>query len=129
MGNKEKGSRVERELLKMLSENSWRAARVAGSGVNEESPCDLIAGKIGRKGFAIEVKSSKKNSIYITKQQINDFMLFSIMFGLKPVIALRFNFEGWFFINPKYLKDSGKYWVINLITAKKKGRRFGQFFH
>lgn len=128
MGNKEKGSRVERELLKMLSENSWKAARVAGSGVNEESPCDLIAGKLGRKGIAVEVKSSKKNSIYITKEQINDFMLFAMLFGLKPVIALRFNFEGWFFLNPKYLKDTGKYWAASLETAKKKGRRFGQFF-
>ena len=63
MSNKSKGSRVERELLSLLTENSWRAVRVAGSGVNELSPCDLIAGKLGKRGHTIEVKSSKKDSI------------------------------------------------------------------
>ena len=60
MSNKAKGSRVERELIKIFTENGWRAVRVAGSGVGEDSPCDLIAAKINRKGFTVEVKSSKK---------------------------------------------------------------------
>ncbi len=128
MSNKAKGSRVERELLEILTENGWRATRTAGSGVNDDSPCDLIAGKIGRKGFAIEVKSSKKNRIYITKEQIDDFMLFTNMIGLKPVIAVRFNYEGWLFVDPKHLEDSGKYWVVSLENAKEKGQKFGQFF-
>jgi len=128
MSNKAKGSRVERELLAILTENGWRATRTAGSGVNDDSPCDLIAGKMGRKGFAIEVKSSKKNRIYITKEQIDDFMLFTNMIGLKPVIAVRFNYEGWLFLDPKHLEDSGKYWVASLKNAKDKGQKFGQFF-
>src|SRR3989338_1267638 len=128
MSNKAKGSRVERELLAILTENGWRATRTAGSGVNDDSPCDLIAGKMGRKGFAIEVKSSKKNRIYITKEQIDDFMLFTNMIGLKPVIAVRFNYEGWLFVDPKHLEDSGKYLVVSLENAKEKGQKFGQFF-
>jgi len=128
MSNKAKGSRVERELLAILTENGWRATRTAGSGVNDDSPCDLIAGKMGRKGYAIEVKSSKKNRIYITKEQIDDFMLFTNMIGLKPVIAVRFNYEGWLFVDPKHLEDSGKYWVVSLENAKEKGQKFGQFF-
>lgn len=126
--NKAKGSRVERELIDVFTENSWRAVRVAGSGVGEDSPCDLLAAKFGRKGFAIEVKSSKKNIIYITKNQIEDFILFSSIIGLKPVIALRFNYEGWLFIDPKDLKDTGKYWAVSLEAAKEKGSRFSQFF-
>lgn len=128
MSNKAKGSRVERELIKLFTENGWRAVRVAGSGVGEDSPCDLIAAKVNRKGFTVEVKSSKKTSIYITKSQIHDFILFSSIIGLKPVLALRFNHEGWLFINPEYLKDTGKYWVVSLETAKEKGKRFSQFF-
>ena len=62
MSNKEKGSRVERELIKLFTENSWRAIRVAGSGIGEDSPCDLIAAKRGKKAHVIEVKSSKKNN-------------------------------------------------------------------
>lgn len=129
MSNKAKGSRVERELIQLFTENSWRAVRVAGSGVGEDSPCDLLAGKLGNKAYTIEVKSSKKTSIYITKQQIEDFILFSSVIGLTPVIALRFNREGWYFIDPKkHLKDTGKYWVASLQTAKEKGKRFSQFF-
>ncbi len=128
MSNKAKGSRVERELIKLFTENSWRAARVAGSGVGEDSPCDIIAAKMGKKGHTIECKSSKKQVIYITKSQIEDFILFSSIIGLKPVIATRFNHQGWLFIDPKYLKDTGKYFSIPLKTAQEKGQRFAQFF-
>jgi Holliday junction resolvase len=128
MSNKAKGSRVERELIKIFSENGWRAVRVAGSGVNDESPCDLIVGKIGRKGYTIEAKSSKSSIIYIKRQQIEDFFLFSSMIGLQPVIAVRFNYEGWLFLTPDQLRDTGNNWAVNLDHAKEVGKRFGQFF-
>ena len=128
MSNKAKGSKTERELVKLFTEQGWRAVRVAGSGIGEDSPCDLIAAKSGRKGFAVEVKSSRKTNIYITKEQINDFILFSNIIGLKPVIAARFNREGFIFVEPKHLKDTGKYWALSLKTAKVKGKRFSQFF-
>jgi len=128
MSNKAKGSKAERELIKIFTENGWRAVRVAGSGVKDESPCDIIVGKIARKGHTIEAKSSKKSSIYISKEQINDFVTFSHTIGLEPVIALRFNYEGWLFISPTQLKDSGKSWAISLKDAKQYGKRFSQFF-
>ena len=128
MSNKAKGSRAERELIKLFTENCWRAVRVAGSGVNDDSQCDLIVGKAGKEGFTIEAKSSKKSTIYISKQQIEDFILFSKIIGLKPVIALRFNYQGWLFIEPHYLKDTGKYWAVSLEIAHEKGKRFSQFF-
>jgi len=111
----------------MFIENSYRAVRVAGSGMMENTAADIIAGKKGKK-YCIEVKSSKKQVKYITKQQISDFMIFSDIFGLKPVLAIRFNREGWFFLHPKYLKDSGKNLCISLEQARKKGKRFSQFF-
>ena len=129
--NKEKGSKVERELFQMFIDNNYRAVRVAGSGIMEHADCDVLAGKAGGKKFCIEVKSSKKPVKYIEKKQISNFMIFSEIFGLKPVIAIRFNREGWFFINPlkqKILKDSGKNFVITLENARKKGKRFSQFF-
>ena len=128
MSNKAKGSKAERELLSLFTQQGWRAVRVAGSGVNDNSPCDLLAAKTGRKGFTIEAKSSKKSAIYISKQQIEDFVLFSSILGLTPVIALRFNYEGWIFINPSQLKDSGKNWVASLNEAKSQGLKFSQFF-
>jgi|TARA_Y100000294_G_C8306356_1_gene236850 Holliday junction resolvase len=126
--NKAKGSKIERELFqKFIEDNRYRVVRVAGSGTMENAECDLIAGKKGKK-YAIEVKSSKKPIKYISKEQINKFMVFSNIFGLKPILALRFNREGWLFLHPKYLKDSGKNWVITLKEAKKKGKKFAQFF-
>lgn len=128
MSNKSKGSKAERELLQLFTEMGWRAARVAGSGKNDNTFCDLIAGKIGKKGYVIEAKSSKKKNIYITKKQIEEFVVFSEIIGLKPAIAVRFNREGWIFLEPKQLEDSGKYWAVSLKDAKEKGMRFGQFF-
>jgi len=128
MSNKSKGSNAERELVALFTENGWRAVRVAGSGVNDESPCDIIAGKIGHKGYTVEAKSSKGKYVYIKKSQIEDFILFTNIIGLKPVIALRFTYEGWLFINPEQLDDSGKSFVISRKKAKKVAQKFGQFF-
>ena len=125
--NKSKGSKAERELFQMFIDNSWRAVRVAGSGVMDNASCDLISGKKGKK-YCIEVKSSKKPVKYITKEQIEEFMIFSEIFGLKPVIALRFNREGWFFVHPSELKETEKNWSITLERAREKGKRFSQFF-
>lgn len=128
MSNKSKGANVERELVKLFTEQGWRALRVAGSGINDDSPCDLIAGKVGRKGYAIEVKSSRKNGIYITKVQINDFMTFSLSLGLQPALAIRFTHEGWLFLKPEQLKDTGTNWVVSRVLVKSEGKRFSQFF-
>lgn len=128
MSNKSKGSNAERELVEIFTGNLWRALRVAGSGVNDNSPCDIIAAKAGHKGYTIEAKSSKKDIIYISKQQIEDFVMFSTMLGLTPVIAARFNRMGWLFIPPHLLNDTGKYWSVSKKLALEKGQRFGQFF-
>lgn len=126
--NKAKGSKVERELFMKFVENGFRAVRVAGSGMMENAECDIIAGKKGAGKYAVEVKSSKSTTRYIEKEQIEKFMIFSEIFGLNPVIALRFNREGFLFLHPKHLRDSGKCFAITLEEAKKKGKRFPQFF-
>ena len=127
MGNKEKGANAERELYQMFIENNFRAVRVAGSGMMENTSCDLIAGKPGKK-YCIECKASKKTSKYITKKQIEEFMVFSECFGQVPVVAVKFNRQGWFFLSPHELEDSGKNWCVSLELVKEKGKRFSQFF-
>jgi Holliday junction resolvase len=128
MGNKEKGANAERELYGMFIENSFRAVRVAGSGMMENTSCDLLAGKAGNKKYCVECKASKSPNKYITKTQIEDFMIFSEIFGLEPVIAVKFNWQGWFFLSPRELVDSGKNWVVSLDLVKEKGKRFSQYF-
>ena len=129
MSNKSKGSKAERELYDLFVSNNFRAVRVAGSGVMENTACDLIAGKAGCGKYAIEAKSSKAPVKYITKEQIEQFIIFSEIFGLTPVVAFRFNREGWIFLSPEQLRDSGKNWAITLDEAKEKGKRFSQFFN
>jgi Holliday junction resolvase len=126
--NKAKGSKIERELFDIFIKNNYRCVRVAGSGVMENADCDLLAGKAGNKKYAIEVKSSKKPVKYISKKQIDNFIVFCLIFDLTPVVALRFNREGWIFIYPKDLRDAGKNWAITLEEAKEKGKKFSQFF-
>lgn len=126
--NKAKGSNIERELFKKFVRNNYRVVRVAGSGTMENADCDLIAGKKKKGKYAIEVKSSKKPYKYISKKQIENFMIFSELFGLKPVLAFRFSHYGWLFLHPKHLRDSGKNLAITLKEAKKKGKKFSQFF-
>jgi len=126
--NKAKGSKAERELYQKFVENNFRAVRVAGSGTMENADCDLIAGKSRQRKYAIEVKSSKKPTKYISKSQINNFLVFSEIFGLKPVIALRFSREGWLFVEPKHMRETINNWAITLDEARKKGKRFAQFF-
>ena len=126
--NKAKGSKIERELFQIFVDNHFRAVRVAGSGVMENAECDIIAGKKGAGKYCVEVKSSKAPIKYISKEQIEKFIVFADIFGLNPVIALRFNREGWNILNPKHLRDSGKNWVVTLEEAKEKGKKFSQFF-
>jgi Holliday junction resolvase len=127
MGNKEKGANAERELYQMFIDNFFRAVRVAGSGMMENTSCDLIAGKSGKK-YCIECKASKKTDKYITKKQVEEFSIFAELFGLEPVIAVKFNRQGWFFLSPRDLDDSGKNWKVSLKIAQEKGKRFSQYF-
>jgi Holliday junction resolvase len=60
---------------------------------------------------------------------MNNFIVFSEIFGLHPVIAVRINRLGWFFLNPFELEDSGKNWVINEDIIRGSGKRFSQFFN
>jgi Holliday junction resolvase len=106
--NKAKGSKAERELFQMFVDNNFRAVRVAGSGTMENADCDIIAGKKGSGKYCIEAKSTKSPNKYITKDQINRFIIFADIFGLRPVIAIRFNRVGWYFLNPKEMEILGK---------------------
>jgi Holliday junction resolvase len=126
--NKQKGSKIERELFVKFVENGFRAVRTAGSGTMENADCDLIAGnnKLGK--YAIEVKSSKSKSKYISKDQIQRFKKFCEIIGLDEVVALRFNNQDWIFITTNDLRDCGKNYCITLEEAKQKGKNFSGFF-
>lgn len=124
--NKQKGANAERELLHMLSEKGFAVVRVAGSGMISETSADLIAGN-AEKRFAIECKTCKDKKRYLEKQQISDLKEFAKKFGFPPVIAVKFNHNGWWFVEPEKLEDTGKGLAISLQDIQKTGKTFDEF--
>jgi Holliday junction resolvase len=126
--SKSKGSAAERELFHILWDKGWAVLRAAGSGSTTEPSCDLLAGKKSEKRkYAIEVKVTKYLTKYFSKEQIRDLNYFCSVFGLTPLIAIKFNRKGWFFLPPTKLKDSGKNFSIKFENAKRFGKDLNQF--
>ncbi|MEM1535044.1 MAG: Holliday junction resolvase Hjc [Candidatus Pacearchaeota archaeon] len=98
MAAKIKGANAERELFHLLWRRGFAVARVAGSGSTSKPACDLIAGNKQRK-LAIEVKVCNNEAKYISKAQIDQLLSFSKIFGLEPLIAIKFLRRGWYFFN------------------------------
>jgi len=119
MANKTKGIAAERELLHLLWQKGYACCRVAGSGSIPEPSCDLLAGN-GINKYVIEVKTSRKEKKYISKEQMGEFKTFAEKFGLEPIIAVKFIREGWFFIKLEELDRTNKAFMISLEKAKLK---------
>ncbi|MGB9707823.1 MAG: Holliday junction resolvase Hjc [Candidatus Pacearchaeota archaeon] len=126
MSQKKRGSDAERELLHLLSSKGFAVARVAGSGMIEETNCDLFAGN-GKKKYAIEVKLSSNHKKYLSKEQISGLIEFAEKFGLSPIIAIKFLHKGWWFIEPDKLEKTRKALAISLEEVQKKGKCFDEF--
>jgi Holliday junction resolvase len=125
--NKRKGTAAEIELYKIFLEKGFRPLRVAGSGNMENADCDLVVMKDG-KTFCVEVKASKKPRKYVEKEQISRLLKLSKEGGGYPVVAFKFNHQGWFFCHPSELEDSGKCLGVKLKDLKENGKRFDEFF-
>ena len=107
-----KGSKAERELVRIFLESEWQALRIAGSGRMNLAP-DIIAGTKGRL-LIIECKSSKKPAIYIDHVEANNVVEYAKKIGGEPWYGFRFNNKGWIFHRAeqmlnvkKVLPDSG----------------------
>jgi len=126
--NKTKGANAERELLHMLEREKWKAVRVAGSGMIEETACDLIMSHgLKKKQFIVECKTCKDKKRYLEKQQIEELKKFAIEWGAPPVLAVKFSRQGWWFIEPEKLEDTGKGLAISLEDIQKIGISFDDF--
>ena len=123
MGNKEKGARLERELLHLFWNHKWFCTRVAGSG-SMPLPCpDLLAGKNGRV-LAVECKSGKRKRRYIEEKQVDELREFAKGFGAEAWIGARFNGASWFFVRVQDLGRSEGSWFVDKDFAGKKGISF-----
>jgi len=122
MSKKSIGISGERELIHKFWSYGWAAVRVAGSGSIKYPTPDLVVGKNERK-LAIECKITRKNSKYLTKEEISQLKEFSDIFGAEPWISIKFRGEGWFFVNIENLKEKNKSFMISKELIIKKGLR------
>jgi len=121
---KAKGSRAERELLHLFWKNSWGCIRVAGSGSVPLPVPDLLAGN-GKKWYAIECKSIGSQSKFLYPEKVNEVIEFAKVFGAEPVLAMRFDHKGWFFLDPRMLeKTKSDNYNVTYNLCLEKGKKF-----
>jgi holliday junction resolvase Hjr len=122
--SKVKGTRAERELFHLFWKNNFAAIRSAGSGSTTMPAPDILAGN-KNKLLAIECKSIKNNRQYFPKKEIQELLKFSNRLNAEPIIGMRFDNYGWFFLDVKRLKTNknGNY-TISLKLSKEKGINF-----
>ena len=128
MSRKSKGINAERELISLFWNKGWASIRVAGSGSMKYPSADILASNRLRK-LAIECKSSKNKSKYLTKKEVEDLKTFAELFGAEPWIAVRFDRTDWLFVSINDLKDTGQNLLISLEMAKKKGLLFEEIIN
>lgn len=98
----------------------------SGGGRKHPQP-DLLASRNGKE-LGIECKSTGKDRVYIDKSEIVQLKGFCDRFDAYPLIAVRFNYEGWFFLEVSALVETGKNYKISKKTAKRNGLRAENFF-
>jgi holliday junction resolvase len=122
-----KGTREERDLVKMLWEANCAAMRAPASGGATKKPLpDVIAGN-GSIYLAIEVKSSSLERIYINSEKIEGLREFSDIFGAKPYVGAKFKNKKWRFIGLDDLeRTKAQNYKIDRDLAFKKGIEFDE---
>lgn len=121
---KRKGSRAERELVAMFWEAGHAALRAPGSGSTPLPSPDILA-SIKRGYLAIECKSLASNQKTFKPEDFAQLEQFAKAFNAEAWIGMRFDYDGWYFIQPKDVKQTGNgNFSITKNLAKLKGISF-----
>jgi len=123
MSQKSKGTRMERELFHMFYDSGHMPLRIAGSGSTPIPSCDLVI-SCNNEHLAIECKSLKTDRKYMSEADIAQLKTFAEKFNAIPLLAMRFDREGWYFLNPDKLEKTKNNFVISLDYAKTNGLSF-----
>ncbi len=103
-----KGSLEERYLVNYLEKCGFAATRIpASGGATKSDRPDVLAGN-GENCYAFEVKSSKKDTIYIREEQIKELLRFSHKFGAKPLLCIKFTRKPYTLMNVNVLERTPK---------------------
>jgi Holliday junction resolvase len=124
-----RGVQDERELVRLLWKRGFAVIRAPASGASTRMPRpDIVAGNSMRKvQFAIEVKTTHSEYLFVTHESISQLIDFAQGFGCKPIVAIKFKGRGrsWLFVEPQQLVITpGLNFKITLVEALKKGIDF-----
>ncbi len=121
MSNRRRGINYERKLVDLLHEMGYAAVRVAGSGA-KALPCpDVVACHKGDI-LAIEVKTTRKNQVYLSDNQVDDLKIYSRNAGAKPLVAVKFTHLDWYFLEPSEIpRTDGSVLVVSRDMATQEG--------
>ncbi len=122
MNTKAKGTKGERELVRVFNENGWVCIRAAGSGSSPYPAPDVLAGNAMRR-VAIECKVTAETKKYLLTEEIEQLRTFANKFGAEAWIGVRFPSEPWYFFMLEDIEQTGKSWAISLELAKRKGMK------
>lgn len=120
LNRKAKGTRGERELIKIFNESGWSAIRAAGSGSSRYPSPDILAGNAVRR-VAIECKVTKDQKKYLYAEDIEQLQTFAQRFGAESWVGIRFPSEEWYFLMLEDLEKTGSCWAVSLELAKRRG--------
>ena len=120
MNTKAKGTKGERELVRVFNENGWVCIRAAGSGSSQYPSPDVLAGNAMRR-VAIECKVTAETKKPLSDDDIEQLRTFANKFGAEGWFGVRFPSEPWYFLMLEDIENTGKCWAISLELAKRKG--------
>jgi len=123
MARYNKGASAERELIRQLFGAGFSVVRIAGSGKNPLPAPDIIALKKGRI-LAFECKAWKAKNLSIPAGQMNDLLQWCEKAGAEPLVGWKVPRKGWFFLRPEQLRETGKFFTINMQNAMQRGLPF-----
>lgn len=101
---KRKGTNFERELLDELWNRGFAAIRVAGSGAMSYPSPDIVASN-GKKILAFEVKMRRNLPLYLKKDDLEELLVFSKIFGAEAYFAVKIAYKSWRFFRADKLES------------------------
>jgi Holliday junction resolvase len=108
-----RGIQDERNLVRLLWKRGFAVVRAPASGAATPMPRpDIIAGHSGRGvQFAIEVKTTRKETLYVARKSVRQLIDFSERFGCRPILAIKFKGKRrpWVFMDPQQLDKTPAY--------------------
>ena len=128
MNTKAKGTKGERDLIKLFNEAGWSAIRSAGSGSQNYPSPDLLVGNAIRR-LAIECKVTKAKKKYFQLAEIEQLQTFSQNFGAESWIGVKFSQESWYFLILEDLECTGSCLAISLDQAKLRGLKIEELIN